>query len=246
VAFDAVHTLRYAKRLSRRRLKTLAALLDFGACANAAFDNKGYCEGEYRQTLQLLEKAGIGASVADYLGRLENLESNRPSPGDDHWDFHGARLYREAVVRLSLGVVSTTANVHGRLDDAIQATWRDPHLDVLFRIVMQCQIIDDVLDYAKDAAAGLPGFLTASPSLAQAFELSRLAVFRYADCRDAPQTDDLLPFRVALRLASNCARLMLLIQPAFCEGFGRQRQWRPQTAPERSGNSSTTMAITRP
>ena len=39
-AFDTLQVLRRGKRLPTPRLKTLAALLDFAACANAAFDHK--------------------------------------------------------------------------------------------------------------------------------------------------------------------------------------------------------------
>ena len=40
MAFDTLHLLRSGKRLSTLELKVLAALLDFGACVNAAFDQK--------------------------------------------------------------------------------------------------------------------------------------------------------------------------------------------------------------
>ena len=132
------------------KLRMLAALLDFGACANAAFDNKDCCRHECRETLQLLEEAGIRSSVVEYLRRLGDLESRRPLPGGDHWQFQKVGLYREAVVRLSLGMVAATANGNQCLDEGIRATYCDADLNILFRIVMQCQIIDDVLDYSKD------------------------------------------------------------------------------------------------
>src|SRR4249920_3308502 len=69
MAFDTLHMLRNAQRLSTRKLRTLAALLDFAACANAAFDNKACCQHECRRTLQLLEEAGIRSSVIEYLRR---------------------------------------------------------------------------------------------------------------------------------------------------------------------------------
>ena len=211
MAFDTLHRLRNAKRLPMHKLRTLAALLDFGACANAAFDNKDCCQHEYRRTLQLLEGAGIRSSVVEYLRRLRDLESRRPLPGGDHGQFHKVALYREAVVRLSLGMVAATANVSQCLDEGIRATWCDADLNILFRIVMQCQIIDDVLDYSEDMSAGLPSFLTASQSLPQAFELSRLAALGYADNRDLPRTGDVFPLRSALFLVSTCTKLVLLL-----------------------------------
>jgi hypothetical protein len=191
--------------------RTLAALLDFGACANAAFDNKNCCRHECRQTLQLLEEAGIRSSVAEYLRRLRDLESSRPLPGGDYWQFQKVGLYREAVVRLSLGMVTATANIKRCLDEGIHAARCEDDLNILFRIAMQCQIIDDVLDYSKDMSAGLPSFLTAFKSLSQAFELTRLVSLGYADDRDLRQTGDLFPLRSALFLVSTCTKLVIVL-----------------------------------
>jgi hypothetical protein len=217
MAFDTLYRLRHPKRLPNFRLKTLAAMLDFGACANAAFDHKEFCRHEFRETLRRLEEAGIRSSVFEYLRRLRELERGRPLPGGDYGQFHKVRLYREAVVRLSLGMVSATADGDQCLDDGIRATYGDADLKILFRIVMQCQIIDDVLDYSKDMSAGLPSFLTASKSLPQAFELTRLAADAYADDRDLLQTGDDFPLRSALILVSACTKL------AIVQGLWRQR-----------------------
>jgi hypothetical protein len=211
MAFDTLHMLRNAKPLPMPKLRMLAALLDFAACANAAFDNKDCCRHECRITLQLLEEAGMRSSVVEYLRRLRDLESRRPLPGGDYRQFQQVGLYREAVVRLSLGMVAATANGNQCLDEAIRATYCDADLHILFRIVMQCQIIDDVLDYAKDMAAGLPSFLTASRSLPQAFELTRLAALGYADDRDLPRTGEVFPLRLALFLVSTCTKLVILL-----------------------------------
>jgi hypothetical protein len=218
MAFDTLAMLR-GKPLTLRQRRVLAALLDFGACANAAFDNKERCRREARETLQLLEAAGMRSSVAEYLHRLRDLECSRPLTGGDAGQFREVVRYREAVVRLSLAKVAATA--HGRqclarqclgrqcLDDAIRATHCDDGLKVLFRIAMQCQIIDDVLDYSKDLSAGLPSFLTACRSLPQAFELTRLAALGYADARDLPRTGGVLPLRIALFLVSTCTILVI-------------------------------------
>ena len=213
MAFDTLHRLRHAKPLPKPRLQLLAALLDFGACANAVFDHKGCTRGEYRTTLRLLEEGGIGSSAAEYLHRLGDLESRRPRPGDGDWQ--EVRLYREAVVRLSLGMVAATANGNPCLDEAIRATREDANLNLLFRIVMQCQIIDDVLDYSQDLSVGLPSFLTACHSLPRAFDLTRLAALAYADDPDLPRIADLFALRSALVLVSTCAKLVI--------AFGRWR-----------------------
>jgi hypothetical protein len=183
-------------------------LLDFGACANAALDNKDCCQREWRHTLQLLEAAGIRSSVLTYLCRLLELETSRPLAGEDSW--HVVMSYREAVVRLSLGMVATTARGHQRLDEGIRATYDDADLNLLFRIVMHCQIIDDLLDYDQDLSTGLPSFLTASRSLARAFELTRSAALGYADVRDLPRSDAGFPLRLALLVISACTKLIML------------------------------------
>lgn len=231
MAFDTLHVLHTSRRLPLPKLRILATLLDFGACANAAFDNKVFCWKEYRATRRMLDAAGIRSSVVEFLRRFRELERIRPPPGGDPWHFQKVRAYREAVVRLSLGMVATTAIGNQCLDEGIRATYCDDDLKVLFRIVMQCQIIDDVVDYSKDTSAGLPSFLTATESLAHAFELTRLARLQYADDRDLPQTDDLFPLRLALLVVSACAKLVVLL------GRWRQRPYLVQQLPERGYGS---------
>jgi len=211
MAFDTVHMIRDGKPLPMRTLRILAAFLDFGACANAAFDKKKCRRHEYRKTLQLLEEAGIRTTVVEYLRRLKELETRRPLPGGDYWQFQKVGSYREAVVRLSLGMVATTANFKQCLDEGIRATRYEGDLSILFQIAMQCQIIDDVLDYSTDMPAGLPSFLTACKSLSQAYELTRLASLAYADDQGLPRTGDLFPLRSALFLVSTCTKLVIFL-----------------------------------
>ena len=209
IGFDTLHVLRHSKTLPRHRLKVLAALLDFGACANAALDNKVFCRKEYHATRQRLQNAGISKSVDEYVRQLRKLERRRPSPGGDHRHFDEVRFYREAVVRLSLGIVAVTALGDECSENGIRVTQFDDALETLFRIVMQCQIIDDVLDYAKDASAGLPSFLTASASLRQAIELTAHAARNYATGRDLPQSGEMFPLRFALFVVSALAKLVV-------------------------------------
>jgi len=209
MAFDALHQLRYSKPLPVATHRVLAALLDFGACTNAIFDEKAYRRKELELSRQILDDAGLHSVVDDVLRRLSDLEGRRPSPFGDDRQFHEARSYREAVVRLWLGTVAATATGSRCLEEGILATYADDVLELLFRIVMQCQIIDDVLDYSQDAAAGLPSFLTASASLPDAIERTHQAACDYAHHRDLPLSEDVLPFRAALGIASICAKLMI-------------------------------------
>jgi hypothetical protein len=191
------------------RLRLLAALLDFGACVNAALDRKVTRSHERRVTLQLLEDAGLGPSVAEYLRRLHYLEHARPLPGGDRCRFQKVSWYREAVVRLSLAMVAATADGNQDLDGAIEATYGAGDLNLLFRLAMQCQIIDDVLDYSQDVSAGLPSFLTACESLPRALALTQRAARAYADDRPTARTPDLLPLKAALALVSRCTGLVV-------------------------------------
>jgi hypothetical protein len=132
-------------------------------------------------------------------------------PGGGDWSFQAAVSYREAVVRLSLGMVATAAGVCPCLDEAIIGTARDADLNILFRIVMHCQIMDDILDYREDLSAGLPGFLTATMSLPEAWELTRSAALAYANDRDLPRKDAAFPLRLALFLVSTLTRLAIVL-----------------------------------
>ena len=216
IAFDTLHVLRNSKPLPHHRLRVLAALLDFGACANAALDNKRYCTKEFDATWQRLQDAGLNALVDEYVSRLRNLERQRPSPGGDHRQFEEIRTYREAVARLSLGIIAATALGDEYFENGSQPTHGDDELETLFRIVMQCQIIDDVRDYAKDASAGLPSFLTASASLPQAIELTAQAARNYATGCDSPQSGEMFPLRMALFGVSALAKLIIRIRHRHC------------------------------
>ena len=135
---------------------------------------------------------------------LHVLRKSKPLPRFDE-----VCSYRETVVRLSLGIVAAIALGDECVEDGIRATHRDNDLETLFRIVMQCQIIDDVLDYAKDVSAGLPSFLTASASLPQAMELTAQAARSYATCRDLPQSAGVFPLRFALCVVSAFTKLVI-------------------------------------
>ena len=174
-----------ARRLPRQRRKQLATFLDFQACTNAVWDGKDLCAAEYRALRQRLEKAGLGLWITEYLCRLRELETRRPSLGGDRRRFDDVRSYREAVARLSLATITAIALNAECLEDGIRATYCDSDVAALFRMAMQCQIIDDVVDYREDLSAGLPSFLTASASLPQAMALTAEAARSYAASREA-------------------------------------------------------------
>ena len=130
----------------------------------------------------------------------------------------------EDVVQLSLGMLTSTVFGLDCLDDGIQAVRAERDLAIVFGIVMQCQVIDDVVDYSKDAAAGLPSFLTAPESLGQAFELTSQAARGYANDQGLPRSGEVLPLRLALFGVSAVAKLLITL--------GRWRQRIPFVEPQ--------------
>ena len=180
VALDTVHVLRRGRPLPRKRIGELATFVDFQACTNAYWDQKQLCAAECRSIREQLENAGLGLWAEEYLSRLRELETRRPPVAGGRRRFEEVRAYREAVARMSLATLVAIALDAESLEDALQETHCDSEVEALFRIVMQCQIIDDVLDYAEDVPAGLPSFLTATASLPEAIELTAETARSYA------------------------------------------------------------------
>jgi hypothetical protein len=181
MAFDTLCRLRTTRKLPYERLKLLAALMEFGASANAVLDGKAASSSELRATQKLLEEAGGGSLADEYWRRLQQMEQARPRPGSQPLPFPTARVYREEIAELSLGVLAAAALDFKSLDEGLLAIRTQSDLAMLFRIVMQCQVIDDVVDFSKDVAAGLPSFLTVAESLPLAFHLTDKASRRYAN-----------------------------------------------------------------
>jgi hypothetical protein len=211
IALDTVHVLRTAQRLPRKRCKQVATFLDFQACTNAVWDGKYLCGAEYRSLRQRLEKAGLELWITEYLSRLGELESRRPSLGGDRQHFDDVRSYREAVVRLSLATITAIALKAECLDDAMRATDCDSDVAALFAMAMQCQIIDDVLDYREDLSAGLPSFLTAAASLPQAMALTAEAARSYAASREGSAGGGVFPLEVALCVITAVTKLVIAV-----------------------------------
>lgn len=205
VAFDTLHVLRTSRPLPKQKVDELATFLDFEGCANAEWDNKDLCETECRAIRQRLEDAGLGACIEKYRQTLRSLEGTRPSPGGDHHRFQEIRRYREGVARLSLSTAAAIA--------LPSPPKNDDDVEMLWRILMQCQIIDDVLDVSEDAAAGLPSFLTASGSEADALAWTAQAATSYATVSARQKRSTLFPFRVALWFFTLAAKGVMHISP---------------------------------
>jgi hypothetical protein len=211
IALDTVHVLRTARPLPRSRCKQLAAFLDFQACTNAVWDGKDLCEPEYRALRQRLESVGLGVWIREYVSRLREVETRRPSIGGDLQRFDDVRSYREAVARVSLATITAIALNAECLDEGIQATYCDRDVEALFRMTMQCQIMDDVFDYRQDLSAGLPSFLTACASLPQAIALTAGAVPFYAASRGPWVGGGAFPLEAALHVITLVTRVVVRV-----------------------------------
>jgi hypothetical protein len=219
IALDTIHLRRHAQALPRQRRQDLAAFLDFQACTNAAWDGKDRSDGEHQALRRRLEQAGLGSWIDEYLGHLRVLESQRPVIGGDRRRFDDVRAYREAVVRLSLATIAAIALDAECVDAGIAATHGDRDVSTLFRLAMQCQVIDDVLDYREDLSLGLPSFLTASQSLPEAMALTPGAVRSYG--ASPPQgASALFSLRLALRVVTAAAALAVRAARWRCAGVG--------------------------
>ena len=224
IALDTVHVLRNGRPLPRSRCKQLAAFLDFQAGTNAVWDGKDLCASEYRALRNRLESVGLKMWITEYLGQLRELETRRPSIYGDHQRFDDVRSYREAVARLSLATVAAIALRAERLDEGIQATYSDNDVAALFRMAMQCQIIDDVIDYREDLSAGLPSFLTASASLPEAIALTADSIRLYAASPGRSARSGVFPLEAALRVITLAAKLVVAVaqRRAVRDGVARR------------------------
>ena len=211
MALDTLHLLRHSQPMPRARLRQVAMLLDFEACTNAEWDQKGLCRIEYQSLRLQLEQAGLGSLIDDYLTRLGYVENRRPCIGGAQPQFDEVRAYREAVARLSLAPPVAIALDVASLEAAMRATEVDADVASLFRIAMLCQIIDDVMDYREDRAAGLPSFLTAASSLPDALQMTARAVPRYGSIHESLVDIAVLPVRIGHHIVTALTALAVRI-----------------------------------
>ncbi len=211
VAFDTVYSLRNSCGLPKPCINNLALLLNFGATLNAAFDGKAFCPDEFRRLQQRLFDAGLRQTSNDYWWRIQQLELSRPLAFGDCSQCEAVKAYREDVARLSLGFFTMVAFGYATIEEGIVATRTNGDLEILFRIVMQCQIIDDVFDYSKDVARRLPGFLTASSELIDTFQLTSQAARHYANGSTTSKDRPLFALQIALMAVSIIAKTMIML-----------------------------------
>ena len=173
------------------------------------WDRKPFCATEYQELRRQLEEAGLGRWVTEYLRLVGQLETRRPSLGGDVQRCDEVRSYREAVARLSLATLAAiTADAEG-IEDGIRATYDDRDIAILLRMAMQCQIVDDVVDYRKDLGAGLPSFLTAPASMDDALASTAQAARTYGRPGRSGERSA-LPLEAALTVLTAVTKVLVL------------------------------------
>lgn len=227
VALDALQTMRRSEPLPRERRRELALFLDFQACTNAIWDRKPVSDREYRALRQQLIQAGLDDRLREFLGSLHAIESRRPPIAGGEQEFAAVRAYREAVAQLSLAAPAALALGLTSLGEAVAAIRTDADLNILFRLAMQCQVTDDLIDYGPDLKRGLPSFLTSTASLPLALRLTADASRTYA--RDTGPTSErpAAPFRVAAWMLSAIARIGLYVAYLRCPVALRPTERKP-------------------
>jgi hypothetical protein len=223
VALDALHAARHSRALPRARREALAALLDLQAAANAEWDGKP-CPSATARSRPRADDAELISWLAAYRDDAGAIEARRPAPGGDPRRFAEVRDYREAIVRVALAAVAGMALGARDLGESLRATHEDGDLAVLFRLAMQCQVLDDVLDYRQDLAAGLPSLLTACTSLADGLASTGAAARSYGACRGTPAHGALPPLRLALRVLTAAAVLATAARTAVRSRPARARR----------------------
>lgn len=151
IAIDAAMRSRGLKLTSSAH-QAIVRAMDLGAWLNDRFDGDTYPPDALRDTITWFKNSPHRQTAWSYAKRLRHLERTRPAP---HTDLSVIQSYRENVNRLSLAFLWAIAN-NLNLADAITAVTADPDLQLLFAIIMQTQIIDDIIDLPQDIRRHLP------------------------------------------------------------------------------------------
>lgn len=128
--------------------------MNLGASLNDRFDGDPYNPAGLRDSIAWFKNSPHRQLAWSYAKRLRHLERTRPPTSAD---LPAIQSYRENVNRLSLAFLWSIAR-NATLADATNALTTDPDLQLLFAIVMQTQIIDDVADIFHDIHQQLPSF----------------------------------------------------------------------------------------
>jgi hypothetical protein len=178
--------------------------MDLGARLNDRFDGDACDAEELRESVACFKKSAHREVVWNYAKRLRRLVRTRPGIAESAV---AVRRYREAVNRVSLAVLWALASQRN-LADAELDIEREPDLKLLFQMVMQFQLIDDVLDARQDRCRSLPSFATGQGVTTTSLDE---LVADYADEKPI-RFDRNFCLRVALGMIAASARAVIAIR----------------------------------
>jgi hypothetical protein len=135
------------------------------------------------------------------------------------------RTYRESVARLSISTAAQIAHAQDDCGDIGNQAHTATNVDTLYRILMQCQIIDDIFDYADDLSAGLPSFLTASTSPSESLASAAAAARSYGEGHER-SSNSVLPLRITLWIFTTLTTFLIWIYGIKHSQRTHGRVWR--------------------
>jgi hypothetical protein len=153
VAIDAASRLR-GNILKPEQRQAVIDGMELGALLNDRFDGDAHDRNALSTLVGRFAQSGHRKVVRAYAKRLRALERLRPHLGGGS---SAIGTYRENVNRVSLGLLWALAGDRTLASAELEIVVEED-LRLLFRIVMQTQVIDDVLDVRLDRRRGLPSF----------------------------------------------------------------------------------------
>lgn len=214
LALNLLHRRRFGRRMPRERVEALASFLDAAGHLNAICDSKVADLTGFESARRTLEAAGLGPCLSAYRRRLDAVERSRPRAGIDEFD--EICTYRESVAWLALATTASIALYGDCTTAPIDSMHDDPDVTVLFRMLMLCQIIDDVMDFDEDVSADLPSLLTTRSGLQEALPDVSAAIRGYAR-GPVHRRRPLWLFQLALPVFAAGARLVVDVAPMWLQ-----------------------------
>jgi len=207
IACDAALRARGIIMTADRR-KAVIEAMELGALLNDRFDGDPYNTDALRARVSWFAHSAHREVVWNYAKRLRRLERTRPDPGDCA---AVVKCYRENVNRVSLAALWALASARTLAAAELEIEC-EADLHLLFKIVMQTQLIDDLLDVRHDRARGLPSF-AAGADVTAASLLELVSV--YSDLTPI-QLDRSFCLRVALKIVAASAWILIALRtPIF-------------------------------
>ena len=205
IAIDAAMKSRgLAMREEQRR--GLVEALELGALLNDRFDGDIHDIGALRAAVSWFKKSEYRKVAGCYAKRLRRLERTRPAASEG---IPAVKCYRENVNHVSLTFLWAVARA-GDFASAEQEIRHEPDLRLLYQIVMQCQLMDDLFDVRADRSRGLPSFAT-GPEVTAVSLHELVSVYSDPMCI---RLDRNFCLRVALKVVGTCLRWVISMRLA--------------------------------